>query len=833
MQTSANTAIVLDPSLSHLTDALCFKASSTNGHVLLTAGDSSGRESKEKIKGTKSSWFQRLKPLDDMVASETSKTEKGPASFDRLEEDARSVQPDPVSQNIGSKTRPNWQAESSPASKRQKTIEGKDYGGVESAIVQEKTVKNDVGRSIASSAAGSSTEMGFGPWLNLTFGRRCETEKTSAISKNVVGAPTAGHEFLKEVQGNSHLPLNALPECSLGITQAEATTAPVLCKPPLSPMHGKFGLPPRPPCQKLSGFHSTSKIASLACGPNRGISHEPAIENQSTGQTQTMSATVVLDVQDRESPKHGEATFLRVGSSFKSPKIVEGSISGSMWHSKVLTDCLPSSTRMDIGGVSSKQQPRLTVFERGNTSVTPGQHIGSCFDIATGKTLEDGVGEPVRPNVFSSTRGMDLQLKVTDSRTATSKSDSVTPAASLELSESVLQQSLTAADSHCRKMKVNEQVVKASTSATLPWELFIEPAGGSMKAREQFVEVYNRARDELKNQRLLQSTSRTLGGELDGGPKLTLGPGGAPSEGRSEGQSFSLEQHSSGPTKSQGKNMNLEHDESLPQSSILKEKNVMTAAESSQCKHVEGFRRVHPVPEGPLRLSHKIVAWEGNMEVSIQRVGEGSGINGKESRTGDNKGPSNQKDSVSKLGKDIKCTDLGQDPQESQKHTGGQEAVPVHGKRSRVTFENQAMSLGADKGAASRPRPQSKPHLWLQRWHATPKYKFNGLSADTSVASDGKRDDSSSYQTLGMKKFKDEDGVGVFGQGIASFERVKCLKTSSSKVLPSAAAMAIVGTAARQFCSLQPQGKGSFAFWSGFRIPTYRKVDEPAQEKDE
>ncbi|MCO5547552.1 hypothetical protein L7F22_001002 [Adiantum nelumboides] len=378
---------------------------------------------------------------------------------------------------------------------------------------------------------------------------------------------------------------------------------------------------------------------------------------------------------------------------------------------------------------------------------------------------------------------------------------------------------------HLGKRKVDEQVVKASTSATLPWELFVEPAGASKKVREQFVEVYNRARDELKNQRLSQSTNR----ELDGVPKLTLGPTGASSNVRVEWQSYNQGGELSGPMQSQGKNTMLEHQ---IRPSRLKEPTVMTAADSSQCKQVEGFRRVHSVLKVPLRLSHKTAVGEGNVEVSSQRTGEGSVIHGKESKGPDIVCPSNpvsvRKNSVLKLGKDVKSAGLHQISRD-QKELNGQEAVPVLGKRSRVTFEDQTMSLGAEKGAASRPRPQSKPHLWLQRWHSTSKHNSNGLSADTQVTPDGKRNDVCSYRTLGLKRFNDEDGMGVFGQGVNSIDRVKFLKTNSSKVLPSAAAMAIVGTAARQFCSSHPQGKGSFAFWSGFGMPSYGKV-EPVLE---
>ncbi|MCO5565014.1 hypothetical protein L7F22_018684 [Adiantum nelumboides] len=654
---------------------------------------------------------------------------------------------------------------------------------------------------------------------------RRETERTGATCENVVDAAAIGHESCKAVEGNSLSIVNALPKCPLGITQADAAAAHVLCKPPLSPMHSKLGLPPRPRCQKVSGHHLTSKVVSLAHGPGRGSFHELAFDNQPSGQMQTTPAAVVFDVQNRELARHGKATFVRFGSSFQNSKVVEGSMSGSAWHSTALADNSSGSPKMDNGGISSKEQPRTAVCERGSASATPGQHVGNGCNVTAGRMLEDVVGEPVCTNGLSSTPSVDLQLKFAVSGTETSKNASMMLAASLELPKSTLHRSITEGGFHLGKRKVDEQVVKASTSATLPWELFVEPAGASKKVREQFVEVYNRARDELKNQRLSQSTNRTLCRELDGGPKLTLGPTGASSDVRVEWQYYNQGGEFSGSRQSQGTNTMLEHQ---IRPSSLKEPTVMTAADSSQCKQVEGFRRVHSVLEVPLRLSHKTVVGEGNMEVSSQRTSEGSIIHGKESKGPDNECPSNPvsdgKNSVLKLGKDVKSAGLHQNSRD-QKELNGQKAVPVLGKRSRVTFEDQTMSLGAEKGAASRPRPQIKPHLWLQRWHSTSKHNSNGLSADTQVTPDGKRNDFCSYRTLGLKKFKDEDGMGVFGQGVNSIDRVKFLKTNSSKVLPSAAAMAIVGTAARQFCSSHPQGKGSFAFWSGFGMPLYGKVE--------
>lgn len=828
MQASTNTATVLDPS----TSALHIKADAAHSHFL---GDTSGRESKEEGKGSKSSWFQRLKPRDDLelfrAATESPleklKKDKGCASS--LELGVRTRQPDCLSRSAWTRPRPDWQAESSSASKCQKTYE--EIDGVEAERQRsEKVLKGELGRSVGIPKAALTADVGFGPWVNLSFGKRSEAERTNSVSKNEVA--TSGHALCSsEVQGNSIMVLNALPKCSFDISQGDTTASSAVCKAPLSPVNNKIGLPPRPPSQRLSGFHSPSKIAGLSSGPGRGAFL--AFDNQSNGHSLITPASQILDVQDRESGKHGEAVATRSGPSSQKQKVMEGSTSNLTWHSKGLTDCREqfpsiSHTSMVSGGMLYKEQPRPIVLETGKPSVMQGQHIGSSSDVALGRMSEDGVGEPVRTCISSNTIGMDLELKVADAGMQTSKcsvkNGSMLQAAVLEHSKSASQ---TGRGAHHGMTRVDKQVANTSTSATLPWELFIEPACASQKAREQFVEVYNRARDELKNQRLLHNTSRSSSREVDGGPKLTLGPRGATSDFRLDRQSKKHGQVFSGHVEFQGKSMKLEC-QSLPCPSSLKEQN---AAESSHCKQPEGFCPLQPTMERP---SHKsAVPEDGIMEDPMQGVGAGLVAITKELRSGDKEGQiffNNSacgKELVSKFDSDIKCTGLSQGPRECH---NGQEAVPVLGKRPRVTFEDHAVSLVAEKGAA---KPQCKPHLWLQRWHSTPKYNSKGLPADMhGVASDGKTD-SHSLPTLGLEKLKDGDSTGVLGQANASAERVKSFKTSSSKVLPSAAAMAIVGTAARQFCSSQPQGKGSFAFWSGFGIPTptYRKVDEPVQEK--
>lgn len=835
MQASTNTATVLDPSTFHMTDALHIKANAAHLHVL---GDTAGRESKEEGKGTKSSWFQRLKVRDDLElfrgtesTLETLKKDKGCASS--LEIGLRTLQPDSVSRSAWSRPLPDWQAESSSASKCQNTHE--EHDGVEAERQRcEKVLKSEIGRSVGIPKAALTADVGFGPWVNLSSGRRFEGERASNVSENEVAM--SGHARCSS--GNSIMALNALPKCSVGISQGDATTSSAVCKPPLSPVNNKIGLPPRPPSQKLSGFHSPSKIAALASLPGRRALHQLAFDNHH-GHSLITPTNQILDVQDRESGKHGEAAATRIGSSSQKQKVTEGRISNLTWHSKGLTDCgeqFPSisHTSMVNGGMLYKEQPRPIAFETEKASVMRGQHIGSSSDVALGRMLEDGVGEPVRMSVSSNTTSMDLQLKVADVGTQTLKSSvmdgSMLQAVGLEHSKSASQ---AGGGAHHGTTRVDKQGAHASTSATLPWELFIEPACASQKAREQFVEVYNRARDELKNQRLLHNMSRSYSREVDGGPKLTLGPSGATSDVRLDRQSIKHGQMFSGHTEFQGKSMRLER-ESLPCPSSLKEQN---AAESSHCRQVEGLRRVQPTTTEA--LSHKTaVPEEVMMEGPMQGVGAGSVALAKELRSGDKEGQifskisASGKELVSKLDNDVKHTRLSQAPRECQKQDNGQEAVPVLGKRSRVTFEDHALSLVVEKGAPSRAKPQCKPHLWLQRWHSTPKYNSNGLSADVrGVVSGGKRTDSSSLPTLGLKKLKDGDSAGVFGQANALAERVKSFKTSSSKVLPSAAAMAIVGTAARQFCSSQPQDKGSFAFWSGFGVPTYPKVDEPVQEK--
>jgi hypothetical protein len=89
-----------------------------------------------------------------------------------------------------------------------------------------------------------------------------------------------------------------------------------------------------------------------------------------------------------------------------------------------------------------------------------------------------------------------------------------------------------------------------------------------------------------------------------------------------------------------------------------------------------------------------------------------------------------------------------------------------------------------------------------------------------------KEKDSLRYLALGVKQFKDGDVCRIFAAGTTDVMPTSarlgqgleagCRMSYNMKGLPSAAAMAIVGTAARQFCDAQSQKKKSFSFWSGF-----------------
>lgn len=59
-----------------------------------------------------------------------------------------------------------------------------------------------------------------------------------------------------------------------------------------------------------------------------------------------------------------------------------------------------------------------------------------------------------------------------------------------------------------RELHGKTNLLQYLSTASFPWEMFVEADGTSKKAREDFVEVYNRARDELKNQRTSLTTIR-------------------------------------------------------------------------------------------------------------------------------------------------------------------------------------------------------------------------------------------------------------------------------------------------------------------------------------
>ena len=150
----------------------------------------------------------------------------------------------------------------------------------------------------------------------------------------------------------------------------------------------------------------------------------------------------------------------------------------------------------------------------------------------------------------------------------------------------------------------------------------------------------------------------------------------------------------------------------------------------------------------------------------------------------------------------------------------------ILGKRRQERTEDTALQRRKDRHnvTKSQNHNSTKQQVWIQRWYSARTRNEGGLSGQARVLFDAmKEKDSLRYLALGVKQFKDGDVCRIFAASTTDViptseigRELEDCKISYMKGLPSAAAMAIVGTAARQFCNAQSRKKKSFSFWSGF-----------------
>ncbi|MCO5567415.1 hypothetical protein L7F22_021106 [Adiantum nelumboides] len=151
-------------------------------------------------------------------------------------------------------------------------------------------------------------------------------------------------------------------------------------------------------------------------------------------------------------------------------------------------------------------------------------------------------------------------------------------------------------------------------------------------------------------------------------------------------------------------------------------------------------------------------------------------------------------------------------------------------KRQAGYFDGSPALVTGKESSKQCENSPSKSEVWLQRWYPLQRNskehrasKLDRLEPELAgrfkvLTEATERDKYVGYrEERGSKKRLLEKGF-MFQRGVAEAVDPELSKPCSA--FPSAAAMAIVGTAARQFCIRQrPETKDSFAFWSGSGIP--------------
>ncbi|KAH7276937.1 hypothetical protein KP509_39G027400 [Ceratopteris richardii] len=570
MQASANTAVVLEPSKPHLTDALCIKGyAPTYGHTLATSMDASNREAKEDVKENNFSWFRRLKHRDEREPSSRdivteavqtiSLTERKFTSFDRSEAGSKSAKVvDHPSDTVRS-THFDTLPDSSSTARRQKVVEeDKKYGedeGHKFEIANGAALNNE---SVWNSTSASPSFAGFGPWVNVRFNRKQEMDPAATLpaAKTVLTTATSSQMVIKEVREDSSSALSGLLKCSVGSSEAEAAVPPMVLRESVSRMHNKIGLPPRPPSQKNSAF--SSPCMNLAPGPTacKGISYPQTVEYQLKEQASPLSAFKALDMHVVQTGKlDDEERPSKIGSSHQRLNAMEGRITASMAPSSGSSEyraqvLVHTPIRVDKSSISSKEQLWTDANERG-VSTGSVYSITRVFDEETRETFsrnkqlhspytecsDPSLLNSVRENSRSCLETVSMQkpfeymlsslnpshtIKIESSNTSSTNA-SMMQALDPERARSTLHMP-QGGSGHQRILNADEQSAETSISGALPWDFFVKYSEKSAdSAREQFIEAHNRARDELVNQRLHKTSTRVSDGELDGIPKLTLG----------------------------------------------------------------------------------------------------------------------------------------------------------------------------------------------------------------------------------------------------------------------------------------------------------------------
>lgn len=837
-------------------------------------------------------------------------------------------------------------------------------------------------KRLSTGSEGVATQLrerrsGFGPWVNVCSGSRIAEKPQIPAEIEESSSKQGVNGFARRTFSNS--PGAFQPPNGMSRSGAQAATIPPvnMGKPPLPPARSsgtsgrsKLGLLPRPISQSPDFLPFLPGIAA----PSPSSKSIP-IPDRETPHSSLLGHPLQTSVNREGTPIRG--TCARAGVSFMVSKpskqacpdgnkaAVNGVENGA--HPSVIT-----AARIDHHGTVSENHESVLVGKAVDFLSRSSQQAGLYSPPKSGHSAAMPppssvlrIAKPWKVDKRVSSEGMDSPVKgvgsVKAAKDATSvnlsskvgvtdvsrhendgpefdksgeaasqiairqlKGNSLEPSPSLrvalvDLSES----SHGTANIDKADGVVVEPACSASSTANYPWEMFVEAAGLSRKARDQFVDMYNRARAELKNQRTTHMASRASGKEMDDAAHK---PERQPLEGQqqlmgylqSQGKltatsgisehkvSFSgvdakalsihaVEQERSisgqqvaclpagysqavhqkkvqtlwathgadgraGPLSKPGHCSNtpaLSANSALNTLNRSPGDNLCVLSNPAVSQGTDGFEKDHLLPSEsqshvslsktpPERENHQNKYGIRNLDSRPDAV---THITCKVQGIEDNVHSQSQgflrctpamKDKhpevcLKPLSKGLSQVAVKSDHVRVREHPAAQ----LLGKRPRgVSDDGAATSAGiaGKRSADGTERSLGGPHVWLQRWHPT-YHNTKSMQGHQYSESNGVKQDSLGAFSLSMVKSKNSDGCMLhdkttersasFSQNV-SFEKdrgYEYIPSHSEKLLPSAAAMAIVGTAARQFCSAQPGRKGYFAFWSGFGMPTVPKPD--------
>ncbi|KAI5057816.1 hypothetical protein GOP47_0027831 [Adiantum capillus-veneris] len=577
---------------------------------------------------------------------------------------------------------------------------------------------------------------------------------------------------------------------------AQVEGSSFLGRPPLPRVHGKCGFPPRYPGYISQGF-SSSPACKLSSSATDGGMFAMAPRTTTSNSKDPLLTVNILKGPLSKKGHPAQFALDQVQNALDHGTEEELTMNGKFGMTQATEVTTNGKFRMTQATPISALNPTKQCGSQGSNGMTVTILETSILKNQTGleTTKLDGV------KVQSAHRGGELLGSFFTER--------ITSKPTIDCRE--------------RSPKV-EASPSASNVATFPWEMFAEPGQPSKSARQEFVEVYNRARNELKNQKASSLVTKVADNDTESCAGLT-------SRGGTYVQSTSTALHEGQNSVKGFQPRILEKLEPVSQPELLpKRQHRASFLEGEVTKKIsQAYGGIH-VASG--KDSSSVLHSHGG---AFHRYADPSSVALRDCHATMGESSSFRPGFAKSRARPEQCNQTLSQPKLSSKtnvKVMDIKAPMLLSKRQAGYFDGSPAVVTDKESGKQCENSSSRSDVWLQRWYPSQRNSQErtplkldlhepDLAGRFKVLTEAtERDNYVAYrEERDSKKRLIEKGIflqRVVGEATEPESRKPC----SGKALPSAAAMAIAGSAAHQFCTMQRQGKrDSFAFWSGFGAP--------------